>query len=400
VTSTAYKDHPLRAAVNRILEMRKSPEFAIEEVAGNESYAFARDKSFAIVQALHDLLQQTPAELTSSVVLGQLNANIQTPLNELTSFLGNKNPGHLTNAATYLEQNILSLFWGFTPQAQKTAKTTFPALIDLQASAAKQAINALQDQRDKLLSRIEDIATTTTSLEASLEQVSTGAAKERAEAASTVAKLEQLFTEKETERQNMFDATVKEFHKEFSEFSTNSLSSSSNLISELQAQRDKAARIVQVVGDIGATGNYQRTANAESKQANFWRWVTVGIFAAGICLAGATFYKFWGQPLTTDTALSVLIRLLYAIAITAPAWYTAKESARHRTNADRARQTELELASIGPFIELLPEDKKNEIREKLTPLYFGRAVETHNVTSPFDSTVIKDFVEMIKAVKK
>ena len=113
-----------------------------------------------------------------------------------------------------------------------------------------------------------------------------------------------------------------------------------------------------------------------------------------------TFYKFWHEPLNTESLLSVAIRLLYAIAITAPAWYTARESARHRSNSDRARQTEL-LASIGPFIELMPEEKKVEIREALTKSYFGRQIEPHEVNSPLDVGGIKDLViETIKAVRK
>ena len=156
-----------------------------------------------------------------------------------------------------------------------------------------------------------------------------------------------------------------------------------------------------MVGNIGVTGNYQQIANAESAQANFWRWVTVAIFGVGITVAGATFVKFWGQPFNAENAWSVAIRLLYAIAITAPAWYTARESARHRTNADRARQTELELASIGPFIELMPDEKKFEIREQLTKSYFGRSVEAHTVSRPFDAFSVKDMaIELVKALKK
>jgi len=129
-------------------------------------------------------------------------------------------------------------------------------------------------------------------------------------------------------------------------------------------------------------------------------WVS-RFFVAGIAVAAATFVKFWDQPLTTENLWSVIVRLLYAIAITAPAWYTARESARHRTNADRARQTELELASIGPFIELLPEEKKTEIKEALTKSYFGRPVDPHQVQTPLDALQVKDLViELVKVLKK
>ncbi|MHB1099307.1 MAG: hypothetical protein ACYCZR_07100 [Burkholderiales bacterium] len=216
-----------------------------------------------------------------------------------------------------------------------------------------------------------------------------------------MAKLEQVFAEKETARAAIFDVSLDELRKDFKTFEGQSKTESKSLIAELEDQKSKAARIVQVVGNIGVTGNYQQIANAESNQANFWRWVTVGIFAAGITVAGATFIKFWGQPFTPENAWSVAIRLLYAIAITAPAWYTAKESARHRTNADRARQKELELASIGPFIELMPEEKKVEIREQLTHCYFGKDVEPHDVKQPIDAKLVKDMaIELAKIFKK
>ena len=155
------------------------------------------------------------------------------------------------------------------------------------------------------------------------------------------------------------------------------------------------------MGNIGVTGNYQNIANDQSEYANRWRQITIAFFCAGIAVAGLTFWKFWNVPLTNDNAASILIRLMYAIAIATPAYYTARESARHRSNADRARQTELELASLGPFIELMPEDKKNAIREELTKRYFANQVSEHTVDTPVDFKEIAGAVtELIKAVKK
>lgn len=87
------------------------------------------------------------------------------------------------------------------------------------------------------------------------------------------------------------------------------------------------------------------------------------------------------------------------MAVALPALYTARESARHRTNADRARQRELELTTLGPFIELLPNDKKAEIRDRLTDRYFGGEVEPHEVHSPIDPERITKLVEAIAKLK-
>jgi hypothetical protein len=93
----------------------------------------------------------------------------------------------------------------------------------------------------------------------------------------------------------------------------------------------------------------------------------------------------WNNPTlpVTDVYIDLLVRLLTAVAITSPAWYFAKESARHRTNANQAKQRETELTSLGPFIELLPEDRKNEIRVALTSRYFGGDREAHQVDSGY-----------------
>lgn len=401
MTFAAYKDHPLRVSVGRILEIQSKAEMADPVVADNEQYAFARDKTFAIVQSIQALLQATPATLASSQAMAQIHAHIQAPLNELNSYLSNKNPGHIVNAATQLEQSVLPLLWAFAPQVQALPQPNLSELLEQQAASAAQAVHQLVIQRDELAIKLQNEVSRADALSTRLDDMVEGATKERAESAAAVAKLEKAFAEKEIERATAFEASLTKFRENFGLLEGKSKKDSEALIAALEDQKSKAAQIVQVVGNIGVTGNYQQIANTEAKQANFWRWATVLVFAAGITVAGATFIKFWNQPFSVENTWSVVIRLLYAIAITAPAWYTARESARHRTNADRARQTELELASIGPFIELMPEERKVAIREELTKVYFGKQVEAHEVKTSLDVTVMKDLaIELAKVLRK
>lgn len=398
MTRTAYDENPLRVSVQRILDMRKMPEFSSEAIAADEGYTFARDKVFAIAQALQELLDSTPAELTSAGGLSTLNSHLQAPLAELTAFLGNKNAGHIVNASSMLDQSVMSNFWAFTPQLQGVAEKTFPALLKNQAEFSQGVIQDLVHRRDELVAGLNEATEKSQLLAKKLEEATENAARERAEASAAVAKLEQVFTQAEGARQLAFDTAVAEQREKHKTELESQAYVASKTLDNLNNFRDDAARIVQVVGNIGVTGNYQRIATSEGKSANFWRWVTVAIFGTGIAIAMATFYKFWHDPFTQDSAISVLIRLFYAIVITSPAIYTARESARHRTNADRARQTELELASIGPFIELLPEDSKVAIRTELTTSYFGRTTEAHTVSSPLDPEQFKNLLEVLKAV--
>lgn len=396
-----YDSHPIRTTLSQIMDLEKQPAFADPAISTNEQFAYSRDKVFAMAHAVDTLLRNTPPELTSVPALSQMHAHLQNSLNELNAFIGNKNPGHINNAAQQFEQNVLPYLWGFTPQVHALPPNSLTNLLKSQASVSKESIRQLVAQRDELANKLQNLSSTVDAQTARLEALAEGAAKERAEAAATVAKLEQAFAQKETERAAAFDAAVSEMRNESRGFSENTRNETSQLIADIESKKKQAAQIVQVVGNIGVTGNYQQIANTETDKADIWRRITVGIFAGGIAVAAFTFYKFWDQPFTPENAWSVVIRLLYAIAITAPAWYTARESARHRTNADQARQTELELASIGPFIELMPEEKKVAIREELTRVYFGKTVAPHTANHPLEGEFVKELISEIgKAIKK
>ena len=401
MTFAAYKDHPIRALVTQLLDFQARDEFAEPAVADNETAAFARDKVFAIAKLVSGLLDQTPATLASVSALSNLHANLQAPISELNAFVSNKNVGHITNAAAQCEQNLLPLLWGLPPQITNLSKSSFAKLVNQQAEFSRSTVHLVVQERDALVTTLKEAQVQAEGLRARLDTMQEATVRDRAEADAAVANLHKAFAEKEIERLAAFEAASLGHQQDYETRRTAFSLKASETLKELEEQRKNAARIVQVVGNIGVTGNYQQIADKEKSAANFWRWATVLIFAAGICVAAATIYKFWDQPFSTETTWSVVIRLLYAIAITAPAWYTARESARHRTNSDRARQTELELASIGPFIELMPAEKKIEILEALTKSYFGRTVEAHDVQSPMDVGNIKDFVlDIVKAVKK
>ena len=402
MSAPSIKDHPVQGVISRFIELQNSPEFSEPMVVENEQYVFARDKVFAMAHVLRGLLHSTPAELTSAPGLSNLTSNLQSPLGELSAFIADKNPQRIVIAASQFEQNVLPIVWSLGPQLQNLAPDSVADLLESQAAASREAIRQLTVQRDALAANLQLLSTKASEQIASFNSLMESAARERAEAGAAVAKLEQQFAEKETERASKVEAAIATLTQNFNEFDHDRRGDAAKLILQLEGHVEEARKLVQIVGNDTVTGNYQNIAKAEGKTADLWRIATLLFFGLGLFVAALTFYKFWGETLNADNAWAVVIRLLYAIAITTPAWYTARESARHRTNSDRARQTELELASIGPFIELLPEEKKIEIREKMTSLYFGKGVEAHTVTDPTET--IKSLgtlaVDLIKAAKK
>jgi hypothetical protein len=174
-------------------------------------------------------------------------------------------------------------------------------------------------------------------------------------------------------------------------------------LGELEEKKKEAASIVQSVGDILTTGTYKATAETEATLANRYRLVTIGLFSVGILIVVSNFILHAIAALNGQTfeenPWMIVSRFATAVAVALPALYTARESARHRTNADRARQRQLELTTLGPFIELLPSDKKAEIRDRLTDRYFGGEVEAHEVHSPVDPEQMTRLVEAVAKLR-
>jgi hypothetical protein len=394
-------DHPARVAVTSILALQNSPEFSVEGVLANRKVLAAREKVFGVARLLEALFERTAPAFASTNGLAQMTAPLQQALNELNAFVANKNAGHIANAAGQFESGVFPFLWAFASPLETLSKSSISKLFASQSDATDRAIESLKLEEAEMLQRLGALAKSVDEQQKRFEDLVAGSAKERAEAAAGVAKLDQQFTQEEAARKAIFEQTLQGIREEFAELEQSARAESTKTLESLDEKRKQAAQIVQVVGNIGVTGNYRQIAISEAKQADFWRWATVTIFGVAIGFAVATFYKFWHAPITLENTWSIAVRLLYALAITGPALYTARESARHRSNSDRARQTELELASIGPFIELMPEEKKIQIRESLTASYFGKAVDAHTVNGPVDLTALKELVvEVVKAAKK
>ena len=94
-----------------------------------------------------------------------------------------------------------------------------------------------------------------------------------------------------------------------------------------------------------------------------------------------------------------LIRVIAFSALLYPATYAAKEAGKHRRMENANRKSELDLASINPFIEILPETKKQEIKEKLVDKFFGNSnFDSEDSKKGDDEFSISGFEKLIKTL--
>lgn len=93
-----------------------------------------------------------------------------------------------------------------------------------------------------------------------------------------------------------------------------------------------------------------------------------------------------------------MVRILAAAVLTYPAIYASRESSKHRALETYNRNLELELASIGPFIEMLDEDKKQKIKEELVTKYFGNQKDQMNVKEGDDEVSLNALDKIVKII--
>ena len=192
----------------------------------------------------------------------------------------------------------------------------------------------------------------------------------------------------ETEKKNFrteFDTIKESFNAEIEEIKQEIDTDTTTLISDLNQKLDDAKKIVGVIGDVSVTGNYQQIANSNKKTADNLRFIAITLM---LILSGLLIYTIWDISGSTFDWTKSLIRILAAAALSYPATYAARESSKHRRLEILNRKAELELAAINPFIELLPENKKQEIKEKLVEKYFGNhSVNVDNSDNQKDDEV-------------
>jgi hypothetical protein len=142
----------------------------------------------------------------------------------------------------------------------------------------------------------------------------------------------------------------------------------------IEKQRVSAEAIVGAIGNSAVASSFQRVAVTEGRQFQWFRGLTLLLLAAAVAVAILVVREFPKDRVDVVTVWTIVLRLICALAIAAPAFYTAREAARHKALADVAGRKQLELATLKPFLVDLPEERRSALLEKLAERYFGRDV--------------------------
>jgi hypothetical protein len=204
------------------------------------------------------------------------------------------------------------------------------------------------------------------------------------------------FTEAEAKRASDFDERRKTFLDEHAaalkeqaaaaEAASRVASERAETLLETLTQHESAARrLVSRTGSDAMSGGFLTDADAQADQANLWRWIGVGAFGILIILGLLTTHLT--DPLLFNFEW-LAGRLLVAVPLIAVGSYALQQSGMHRRAERSTRAKELDFNAVDPYIELIAEPQKSEMKAELARKAFFRDQATP--TGETDSTTVID----------
>jgi hypothetical protein len=179
------------------------------------------------------------------------------------------------------------------------------------------------------------------------------------------------------EQRKLANSTITEIANKGEVLSGELRTTSHEVLVELKRLLQQAQDLVGAIGRTGFTAGYQQYGESERKAANFWRWIAIGLLMLGvvslaiIVAAALEIARILPGPVMLD-GYRVALLIAFLSALFGVGSYAARQSARHRSNAEKARNMELALASMEPFLQPLDEERKNTLLEAFAFVFFGQ----------------------------
>ncbi len=382
MTTTEFETHPifgkLEQLTNRIADQEVKVKIPLEKLTFFDSAC----------KFIKDRLNLTIPTLAPIAEFNTISQELENALVQINSFIGNNNSGHLTNAENHLNTTLIRA--RNLPLPFSKNDFNFSKSISSFEEIVKSKYNEIENENKLLKAELIKIKNDLTNKQNQIVQISDLLTKKSNEITNLTSTYQTDYsnvkssalqnyendrktfrTEITNDREHYkaeFTSDKESFKKEINQKIIDIDKKTTETISNISVKLEEAKRLVNVIGNVGVTGNYQNIANQHEKSANSWRFVAIAFMTI---LSSLLIFAIWDVSSANYDWIKSVIRIIAAAALSYPATYAARESSKHRKLEIINRKLELELASLTPFIEMLPEEKKREIKINLAEKYFG-----------------------------
>ncbi|WP_445749855.1 hypothetical protein [Polaribacter sp.] len=401
MTSENFEKHNIFDRLNSFEEILSNED--VKEKIDLEKLSFFQ----TVFSYINQRVKLTIPDLVQPAELDALSEELNAGISQINSFLGNNNVGHLNNATNNLNAAI-NRIKNFPIPVAKTDFNFSRKIADFE-KIAKSKYKSLEKEKDELKSEIENFKTDLSNKETEIQRLLKLIEGKESEIQNLNSTFQTNFNNIKSEHNQNFENDKKTYRseidkakelyrKEIDELKNSIDTDTTSIITQLNTKLTEAKKLVNLIGNVGVTGNYQNIANSHKDSANFWRVMAIVFMSV---FSGLIVWTIIDLSADGFVWTKSLIRLVAAAALSYPATYAARESSKHRKLETINRNAELELASINPFIEGLTDDKKQIIKEKLVEKYFGNNKNNDFLdTKEAEGLSIPAFEKILSAISK
>lgn len=198
-----------------------------------------------------------------------------------------------------------------------------------------------------------------------------------------------------------YEEQLKNLKKEYEE-------TAGKILKEIEDHKTHVEKLVGVIGNLGVTSGYQKTANEARGNKLFWQFVAVLSLGGWIWFA---YSSTWTPPITWEMIASHFLSYIPLVVLAA---YAGSQADKLHQTEKRNRKLALEFEAIGPYLAPLPEDMRHQFRVAVGERSFGQDDSDHKVpaaekspTTAVDvagnlgngAKVVEAVTNMVKAIK-
>jgi hypothetical protein len=414
-----FRDHPVHSKMAQTREaLMRAVDIASD--GANAAIVHRINRGFDNAQRRLDTADQA---LSSNQTLKEIMRAAAEVQQHLTSYLNeNQNPAHLANVSNSLDTTLLPAA-SRLPQVEtaRDVSAIFEAVEAGRASAAK----VLEEQRAQFTGLIDTLTAQLNATTASAEtvqrehvRIQEAQARQDERITASIARIDQLVGEfnnraagAERERDARAAEAIEVLRKEIAKRQEDSARELQQLreafdletrgiLTALKHDKDEARGLVQAIGEFGVSSPFGNTAASDRRAALLLRILAAAFFTGMVAtVVAVTVWSFkHGAAQIEDMIFRFMTALIFAI----PAYYFAREASKFQGEADRNRRLQLELASLGPYLENITDPaKKAAVREKLIERYFVGPSSLVEPDKAYASMNVNALIDVLKeAVKK
>jgi hypothetical protein len=179
------------------------------------------------------------------------------------------------------------------------------------------------------------------------------------------------------------------------------------ILEEVHEKQKHVEKLVGVIGNLGVTSGYLRTANQAKYSMWFWQGMTVSAIITLTVIAYRTLglledksgHFIWGE----FAARALILGSLGVLAA-----YSGSQADKLFADEKKNRKLALELEAIGPYLAPLPIDEQNKFRLQIGERSFGQDHDRELLTPKSPATLahllkskeVRDFLELAMDLAK